>query len=149
VKDPGAPKLHELIHRVALCSQQDIVAGPSTMELRRESVVWTWARVKSHYGLPAIVARSGYTIWGSANVNTVPTHAITVRAGIGVEITAMAYVYEEGSPVPMAVCFRTSDDPSPLGADDCRTLATPLLSTRRASTRSMPATARPVRTSHC
>jgi len=95
VKDPGAPKLHELIHRVALCTQKDIVVDGSTMELRRESVVWTWARVRSHYGLPSIVARSGYTIFNAEGKNTIATHAISIRAGIGVDITAMAFVYEE------------------------------------------------------
>ena len=95
MKDPGAPKIHELIHRLALCTQKDIVVGPSTMELRREAVVWTWGRVRSHYGLPSIIAQSGYSIFNAIGVNTTATHAITVRAGISVEITAMAFIYEE------------------------------------------------------
>lgn len=95
MKDPGSPKLHELIHRVAMCTQKDVVVNGSTVELRRESVVWTWARVKSHYGLPVIMAQSGYSIFSSIGHNTIPTHAITIRAGIQLQISAMAFIYEE------------------------------------------------------
>lgn len=92
MKDPGAPKIHELTHRVALCSQQDVVMDSQTMELRRTGVVWAWARVKSHYGLPAFLGQMGYTIM---DPQTKATHAITVRAGIGIIVTNTAYVYEE------------------------------------------------------
>lgn len=92
MKDPGKPKLNELIHRIALCSQKDVVVNSSTMELRRIGVVWTWARVKSHYGLPSFVGQHGYTVM---DLTTKATHAITIRTGIGVEITDTAYVYEE------------------------------------------------------
>lgn len=78
-----------------MCTQQDIVADSATMDLRREQVVWTWARVKSHYGLPAIVARSGYSTFNAIGVNVIPTHAITIRIGIMLEITTTAYIYEE------------------------------------------------------
>ena len=95
MKDPGAPKIHELIHRLAMCKQQDIVVDASTMALRREEVVWTWGRVKSHYGLPSILGQTGYTIMGATGINTTPTHAITIRAGIGLIITSTAFIDEE------------------------------------------------------
>lgn len=75
-----------------MCSQKNIVVNSSTMELRREGVVWTWARVRSHYGLPSFIGQMGYAVMDPV---TKATHAITVRAGISVEITDMAYIYEE------------------------------------------------------
>ena len=91
MKDPGAPKIHELTHRVALCKQQDVVVNAQTMELRRVGVVWAWARVKSHYGLPSFVGQLGYTIM---DPTTKATHAITVRDGL-VEFSDTAFIYEE------------------------------------------------------
>lgn len=92
MKDPGAPKVHELIHRVALCSQKSVVVNATTMELKRDAVVWAWARVKSHYGLPSFLGQQGYTIM---DPQTKATHAITVRAGLNVIFTDTAYIYEE------------------------------------------------------
>jgi hypothetical protein len=92
MKDPGAPKLHELNRRVALCTQKDVVINSSTMELRRTSVVWAWARIKSHYGLPFVIGQLGYTV---ADPATKATHAITVRNGLVDNVTSTAYVYEE------------------------------------------------------
>jgi hypothetical protein len=92
VKDPGAPKFQELTHRVALCSQKDVVLDSQTMELRRTGVVWTWARVRSHYGLPMFLGQLGYSIIDPVNK---PTHAITVRGGLAIIYTDTAYVYEE------------------------------------------------------
>jgi hypothetical protein len=91
MKDPGSPKIHELVHRVALCSQKDVVVNSSTMELRRTGVVWAWARIKSHYGLPMFTGQLGYAIMDPV---TKATHAITVRDGL-VEFSDTAYVYEE------------------------------------------------------
>jgi hypothetical protein len=91
MKDPGAPKIHELIHYVALCSQKDVVVNASTMELKRTEVVWAWARIRSHYGLPSFIGQVGYSIM---DPSTKATHAITVRAGLGLIITNAAYIYE-------------------------------------------------------
>jgi hypothetical protein len=79
-------------NRVALCSQKDVVLNSSTMELRRTQVVWAWARIKSHYGLPNFNGQSGYAIM---DLVTKATHAITVREGLRVQISDTAYVYEE------------------------------------------------------
>jgi hypothetical protein len=92
MKDPGSPKIHEMNHRVALCTQKDIVVNAQTMELRRTSVVWAWARIKSHYGLPFMIGQVGYTIMDPV---TKATHAITVRNGLVDNVTSMAFVYEE------------------------------------------------------
>jgi len=92
MKDPGNPKLNELNHRVALCTQRDVVIDAQTMALHRSKVVWAWARVKSHYGLPYMIGLSGYTVM---DPTTKATHAITVRGGLVDNVTSMAYVYEE------------------------------------------------------
>ena len=92
MKDPGNPKIHELNHRVALCTQKDVVVNASTMELQRTSVVWAWARIKSHYGLPFVIGQMGYTV---VDPVTKATHAITIRNGLVDNITDTAYVYEE------------------------------------------------------
>ena len=92
MKDPGNPKIHEMNHRVALCSQKDVVVNGQTMELKRTEVVWCWARIKSHYGLPFQIGQMGYTIM---DPQTKATHAITIRNGLVDNITNTAYVYEE------------------------------------------------------
>jgi pheromone shutdown protein TraB len=92
MKDPGNPKIHELNHRIALCTQKDVVVNGQTMELRRTEVVWCWARVKSHYGLPFVIGQMGYTI---SDLTTKATHAITIRNGLVDNVTDTAYVYEE------------------------------------------------------
>ena len=92
MKDPGAPKLHELNHRVALCTQHDVIIDSKTMLLHRSAVVWAWARVKSHYGLPFTIGQSAYTVLDPV---TKATHAITVRNGLVDNVTDTAYVYEE------------------------------------------------------
>jgi hypothetical protein len=92
VKDPGNPKIHEMNRRVALCTQRDVVIDSKTMELRRTDVVWAWARIKSHYGLPFVIGQAGYTVM---DLTTKATHAITIRDGLVDNITDTAYVYEE------------------------------------------------------
>ena len=92
MKDPGNPKLHELNRRVALCTQHDVVVDSKTMVLHRSKVVWGWARIKSHYGLPFTTGLSGFTVM---DPTTKATHAITVRAGLVDNVTDKAYVYEE------------------------------------------------------
>jgi hypothetical protein len=92
VKDPGNPKISDMNRRVALCTQKDVVINSSTMELRRTSVVWAWARIKSHYGLPFVIGQSGYTVM---DLTVKASHAITIRNGLVDNVTDMAYVYEE------------------------------------------------------
>jgi hypothetical protein len=92
MKDPGAPLLNEMIHRIALCSQKDVVLNSSTMELKRTEVIWVWARVRSHYGLPAFLGQQGYSIMDPV---TKATHAITIRTNWDILVTDTAYAYEE------------------------------------------------------
>lgn len=79
-------------HRIALCRQQDVVTSGDTMSLVRTEVVWTWARIKSYYGVPAFLNQQGYAVLDPHNR---ATHAITVRGGLEVEITNTAWIYEE------------------------------------------------------
>lgn len=92
MRDPKAPKIADLEHHVALCTTKDVVVDGATMELRREAVVWTWARIQSHYGYPMFTSPAGYAI---LDPRYKITHAISVRAGLGLEITSAAWVYEE------------------------------------------------------
>jgi hypothetical protein len=92
MKDPGNPKIHEMRRRVALCTQHDVVTDSKTMTLHRAAVVWGWARIKSHYGLPFTIGLSGYTVM---DPQAKPTHAITVRNGLVDNVTDKAYIYEE------------------------------------------------------
>ena len=84
--------MHELTHRVALCTQHDVIIDSKTMALHRSTVVWAWARIKSHYGLPFTIGQAGYTVM---DPSTKATHAITIRNGLVDNITDTAYVYEE------------------------------------------------------
>jgi hypothetical protein len=92
MKDPNAPKQADLEHRIALCRQSDVVVTNNIMELQRTSVVWTWARIKSYYGVPAFMSVQGYAIIDPAGR---ATHAVTVRGGLQIEISATAWIYEE------------------------------------------------------
>src|SRR5262245_29438182 len=92
MRDPSAPKVADLEHRIALCKQQDVVVNSSTMELRRKEVVWTWARIKSFYGLAAFIAPTGFAI---IDGHTRATHAVTFRYGMYLSIQSTAWVYEE------------------------------------------------------
>jgi hypothetical protein len=75
-----------------MCRQQDVVVSADTMELVRTSVVWTWARIKSYYGVPAFMSQAGYAIIDPHNR---ATHAVTIRGGLEIDITATAWIYEK------------------------------------------------------
>src|SRR5262245_15938002 len=92
MRDPSAPKAADLEHRIALCKQADVVVDSRTMELRRSDVVWTWARIKSFYGLAAFInSQHGYAIIDGM---TRATHSITFRYGMYLSIGSTAWVYE-------------------------------------------------------
>jgi len=95
MKDPNGPKIGDMEHRVALCRQQDIVADGKTMELHRSEVVWTWARIKSYYGIGSYMNEDGYAIIDGTGKQSRASHAITVRRGLDIEVTAAAWIYEE------------------------------------------------------
>lgn len=95
MKDPNPPKLGDLEYRVALCRQQDIVADGQTMELHRAEVIWTWARIKTYYFVGATLNTAGYEVLDLPGTQRRPTHTITFRHGTEVELTAMAWIYEQ------------------------------------------------------
>jgi hypothetical protein len=92
MKDPNAPKAADMEHRIAMCHQSDVVIENGMMQLQRTSVVWTWARIKTYYGVPAFIGQQGYAIIDPASR---ATHAITIRGGHDLDISAMAWVYEK------------------------------------------------------
>lgn len=85
-------KISELKHRVAICTMKDVVVSADRMELRREAVVWTRARIDHQQHLPSFMSSEGYAIKEFA---TRATHRIRVRADLGIDYTAAAWVYEE------------------------------------------------------
>lgn len=80
------------MHRIAFCRQQDVVTRGSEMELTREQIVWTWARIRSYYGLSSYVSQQGFTVLDAKDK---ATHSITVRYGLDLSYTTMAWVYEQ------------------------------------------------------
>ena len=97
MRDPKAPRIADLEHYVALCTTKDVIVDGATMELRREAVVWTWARIQSYYGFPMFHSPAGYAV---LDPRTKITHGITVRLGLNIEVTSAAWVYEEPLKTP-------------------------------------------------
>ena len=85
-------KLRDLRHRVAICTMKDVVISSDQMELRREAVVWTWAKIEHQQHLPSFISDGGYAI---KELATRATHRIRVRSGLGIDYTAAAWLYEE------------------------------------------------------
>lgn len=86
-----APKIADLKYRIALCTSKDVVVSGAVMELRREAVVWTWAAIEHQTHMSSFLSRAGYAVQEPANR---PTHRITVRAGLDLEYSSAAWVYE-------------------------------------------------------
>jgi hypothetical protein len=90
-KEPRyAPKMANLVHRVALCTMLDVVSNDGYMELTRRPVAWLWAGIRQPR--PSYLAPSGYAIMEEADR---VTHIITIRAKTEVHVSAAAWVYEE------------------------------------------------------
>lgn len=85
-------KVSDLRNRVALCSMRDVVEKDGMMALTRHEVVRCWAQVKASTNLAVMLSQRGYAIKDGF---TQLSHNITIRAGIGVDITSAAWVYEE------------------------------------------------------
>lgn len=86
------PNIADLCWRVALCSAKDVVVNGSTMEIRRDTVIWSWAQIKGYYGFPVTHGLAGYTI---LDPRTKLTHSITIPNRFDMLITSAAWVYEE------------------------------------------------------
>lgn len=85
-------KISELKHRVAICTQKDVVMSADRMELRREAVVWTRAKIEHQQHLPSFMSVTGYSI---QELSTRATHRIRIRSGLSIDYTSAAWVYEE------------------------------------------------------
>lgn len=85
-------KTSDLKHRVAICTMKDVVVSSDRMELRREAVVWTRAKIEHQQHLPSFMSSEGFAIKEFA---TRATHRIRVRAGLQIDYTSAAWVYEE------------------------------------------------------
>jgi hypothetical protein len=85
-------KIAQYKHRVAICTMKDVVISSDRMELRREAVVWTRARIDAQKHLSSFVSPEGYAI---KEVATRATHRIRVRTTLGLDYTSAAWVYEE------------------------------------------------------
>ena len=87
--------ISDLRHRVVLCSMKDGVEKNGSMELTRKEVVETWARIRPFvtFGAKgAFISQAGYHI---LDPNLHQSHWIAIRVQHRVDITAMAWVYEE------------------------------------------------------
>jgi hypothetical protein len=88
------PRISELRHWVALCSMQDVVIDGDTMELSRKEVVWTWAWIQGQQPYPSTVTPYGYAALEQLGFNR-NTHKVMVRAGLDLDYTTAAWVYEK------------------------------------------------------
>lgn len=86
------PKIADLDHRVALCTQRDVVLDGATMSLQRSAVKWSWAAIEHQTHMSSFISKEGFAVQESPSR---PTHRITVRQGLEIDYSAMAWVYEE------------------------------------------------------
>lgn len=84
------PKISELKHRVALCTMRDVVIDQE-MNLSREAITYTWAAIEHMTHLSSFITREGYARENPER----GTHRITVRAGLDLEYSTAAWVYEQ------------------------------------------------------
>jgi head-tail adaptor len=84
--------IKELKHRIAICTMKDVVISSDQMVLRREAVVWTWAKIEHQHHLASFMSDTGYAI---KELATRATHRIRVRTGLEIDYTAAAWIYEE------------------------------------------------------
>jgi len=87
-----AVKIRELKHRVAICTMKDVVVSSDRMELRREAVVWTRAKIDHQQHLASFISEAGFAIKELPNR---ATHRIRVRVGLQIDYSSAAWVYEE------------------------------------------------------
>ena len=86
-------RITDLNSRVSLCTAYDVVENESTITLRRAPVATCWAKIYALPHLPSFIGgQFGYAVKETAERIT---HWITLRAGIGLDFTSSAWVYEE------------------------------------------------------
>lgn len=78
-----------LRHKILLCSQRDVVVG-TELKLVREGAISAWAAIE-------VKAASMFSPNGAAmkESRSKRTHIITIRYRSDVQISAMAWIYEE------------------------------------------------------
>src|SRR6186713_2629852 len=84
-------KISDLRNRISLCTMRDVVEEGGVMMLARDNIATVWARVYSQPHLPSFISQYGYAVQESAER---PTHLITVRYKIDLDISSAAWVYE-------------------------------------------------------
>lgn len=84
-------RIADMDHRIALCSASDVVVNGTTMEIRREAVVWTWAAIEHQTHMSSFISPQGFAVQEPANR---PTHRIRVRTGLDLDYSSTAWVYE-------------------------------------------------------
>jgi hypothetical protein len=82
----------DLKHRIELCSMREEVVNGATMELKRHAIIKCWAMIEHQYHMPSFMYHNGYAILENRER---PSHVITVRNGLGVDISSAAWAYEE------------------------------------------------------
>lgn len=84
--------IRELKHRVAICTMKDVVVSADRMDLRREAVVWTRAKIYHQPHLSSFLTTMGYTV---KEEDSRSTHQIRVRRQLNVDYSSAAWIYEE------------------------------------------------------
>ena len=85
----------QLKHRVTLCTMHDVVEDSGRMALTRKEVVETWARIRpfATFGAKgAFISQAGYHV---LDPHLHQSHWISIRVQHRVDITSMAWIYEE------------------------------------------------------
>lgn len=90
-----APTVADLKHRVALCSQQDVVEEAASLVLVRKDVFHSWAAIWPKAS--SAFSPSGFVVKDPQDQQT---HEIYIRYRPNFDITTSAWVYEERAKSP-------------------------------------------------
>lgn len=83
------PALGHMAHRIVLCSMKDVIDSSGDLRLIREEALRQWAKIEEKSA--SLFSPDGQPVKDERGRQT---HAITVRALDGVEISSAAWVYE-------------------------------------------------------
>ena len=84
------PSIAQLAHRVAVCSQQDVVIDGDTINLVRRDAYHAWCAIENK--MSSMYSPNGMAIMDDRNRQT---HIITVRFRRDIDIASTAWLYEE------------------------------------------------------
>jgi hypothetical protein len=71
---------------------KDVVVSADQMDLRREAVVWTRAKIEHQQHLPSFMSMMGYS---AKELATRASHRIRVRKQLNLDYGSAAWIYEE------------------------------------------------------